>query len=60
MESRRIHTNIAQTTFPAHQTGDVRVNAARCFLGYALLSDILNAALTVRTAMLHPPPLNKQ
>ena len=51
MQSRCIHTNIAKTTFPAPQPNDMR-----CFCGCSLFSRILNAALTVRTAMLTPPP----
>ena len=56
MQSRCINTNIAKTTFPAHQPNDVRVNAARWFSNCSLLPRIINAELTVLTAMLTPPP----
>ena len=56
MQNRRINTNIAKTTFPASQPNDVRVNAVRRFSNCPLFSRIINAELTMRTAMLTPPP----
>ena len=56
MQNGRINTNIAKPIFPAHQPGDMRVNAVRCFYGCSLVLRIINAELTVLTAMLTPPP----
>ena len=60
MQNGRIDMNIAQPNLLAHQIYEIRADSARCFSGYSLLLRILNAELTVLTAMLiPPPPLNK-
>ena len=59
MQSRRIHTNIAQLNLLAPQVYDVRVNAVRCFSGCSLLLRVINSELTgLSTWLTAPPPLN--
>ena len=60
MQNRRIDMNIAQPNLLAHQIYEIRANSARCFSGYSLLLRILNAELTILTAVVNaPPPLNE-
>lgn len=56
MQNRRIDMNIARLNLLAPQIYDIHVDSARCFSGYSLLLRILNAKLTVLTAMLTPFP----
>ena len=56
MPNGRLRTNIVQPNLLAHQIYDIRGDSARCFSIYSLLSRIINAELTVLTAMLTPPP----
>ena len=56
MLSRSININIVPPILQVHQVYGVSVAAARRVFIRSLLSRIINAELTVLTAMLTPPP----
>ena len=56
MRSRYRNTNTTKSTLTAPHIEDVCGDSMHCCSGYSLLPCIINAELTVLTAILTPPP----